>query len=93
MQTKFKRNVLGFFVSAIIVSNLVSILGGFTVDNANLKSASSIWLPKFKTGTKTYDDSGKWIGCIEGSPKNCLMMEIADSKVIDISWDGMIEED
>jgi len=74
----------------------VAMMAGTLLDSAEpvaspltVNEASFGLLPKFKTGKKVYDSLGKWIGCVEGSPKQCVMMTLPLTDVF-VSDEGVL---
>lgn len=79
------------FAVAVIAVNGWFVSDSGQVGATQVQTAGIGIFPKFKTGHKTYDSLGKWIGCEEGKPKECVMMTIPLTKVF-VSTEGVILE-
>lgn len=77
-------------LATILVGNCFLVPESQSVTTANdVRIAGIGILPKFKTGKKTYDSLGHWNGCIEGTPKQCIMMTIPLTRIY-MSDEGVI---
>lgn len=79
------------FVAVVLAANGLVMSNDFPATTTLVEEAGIGIIPKFKTGKKVYDSLGKWIGCVEGAPKQCVMMTIPLTKVF-VSNEGILLE-
>ncbi|MGB5138733.1 MAG: hypothetical protein WBP29_09400 [Candidatus Zixiibacteriota bacterium] len=92
MQKSILKFLFGLMLSLLLTVNFAQVSVPTTNEIGDTSLASLIPTPKFKRGTKTYDSTGKWIGCTQGDPKNCLMVVTSANSTLDISLQGIIVE-
>ena len=84
-----QNKVRVLFVAAVIAVNGWYVSDSAPVVTTPVQTADFVILPKFKMGHRVYDTLGKWIGCVEGPPKQCFMMSIPLTKVF-VSSEGIM---
>lgn len=77
------------FAVAVIAVNGWFVSDCGQVGATQVQTAGIGILPKFKTGEKTYDSTGKWDGCKASPKKQCVMMTIPLTTVV-ISDEGVL---
>jgi hypothetical protein len=92
MKTISVKLMGGLLFALLLVANFVELSTPPSAAQNEFDMATLVPTPKFKRGTKTYDSTHKWIGCVEGDPKNCLMVVTSDKLTIDVSFEGVLLE-
>lgn len=86
--------ILKNVVRAVLLMSVIAVNSWCSVSSSapemtKVDQAGFGIVPKFKTGEKTYDSTGKWDGCQAAPKKECVMMTIPLTTVI-ISDEGVI---